>query len=148
MKEDFKKAGIDMEVRTMEWAAFIGRINKRDFDATSLGWSFGFDEDPYQVWHSSQTREGSNFVGFENAEADRIMEQARMTFDKSERAKLYHRFHEIVNEEQPYTFLYTGSALIARSARFQNVKVYKGGIDILEWQLPNNVESKTENQKK
>ncbi len=148
MKEDFKKAGIVMEIRTMEWAAFIGRINKRDFDATSLGWSFGFDEDPYQVWHSSQTKEGSNFVGFENAEADQIMEQARMTFDKNERAKLYHRFHEIVNEEQPYTFLYTGSALIARSARFQNVKVYKGGIDILEWQLPNHTESKTENQKK
>lgn len=144
MKEDLQKAGIAMEIRTMEWAAFVGQINKRDFDATALGWSFGFDEDPYQVWHSSQTKEGSNFVGFDNAEADKIMEQARMTFDKQERAKLYHRFHEIINEEQPYTFLYTGSALVARAVRFQNVKVYKGGIDILEWKLPKNPESKME----
>jgi peptide/nickel transport system substrate-binding protein len=135
MKEDFSKEGIDMEIRTMEWAAFIGRVNERDFDATALGWSFGPDEDPYQVWHSSQSKEGSNFVGFENKETDRILEEARTIFDKDERTKLYHRFHEIIAEEQPYTFLYTGPALVARAARFQNVKVYPLGLDILEWKL-------------
>lgn len=135
MKEDFTKAGIDVNIQTMEWAAFIGRINKRDFDATSLGWSFGFDEDPYQVWHSSQVKEGSNFVGFENAEADKIMEEARVTFDKEKRAQLYHHFHEIVADEQPYTFLYTGEALVARNKRFKNVVVYRGGLDVLEWKL-------------
>lgn len=135
MKEDFSKVGLDMEIRTMEWAAFIGRVNGRDFDATSLGWSFGFDEDPYQVWHSSQAKEGSNFVGFENAEADKIMDEARLTFDKDARAKLYHRFHEIVADEQPYTFLYTGEALVVRSERFKNVKVYRGGLDVLEWRV-------------
>lgn len=135
MKEDFSKAGIEIEIRTMEWAAFIGRVNKRDFDATALGWSFGFDEDPYQVWHSSQAKEGSNFVGFDNAEADKIMEEARVTFDKDKRAELYHRFHEIVADEQPYTFLYTGEALVARNKRFKNVVVYRGGLDVLEWKL-------------
>lgn len=135
MKEDFAKAGIEVEIQTMEWAAFIGRVNKRDFDATALGWSFGFDEDPYQVWHSSQVKEGSNFVGFENAEADKIMEEARVTFDKDKRAELYHRFHEIVADEQPYTFLYTGEALVARNKRFKNVEVYRGGLDVLEWKL-------------
>lgn len=135
MKEDFTKAGIDIDIRTMEWAAFVGRVNKRDFDATSLGWSFGFDEDPYQVWHSSQAKEGSNFVGFENKEADKLMEEARVTFDKDKRADLYHRFHEIVADEQPYTFLYTGQALVARNKRFQNVNVYRGGLDVLEWKV-------------
>lgn len=135
MKEDFSKVGIEMDIRTMEWAAFIGRINGRDFDATALGWSFGFDEDPYQVWHSSQAKQGSNFVGFENKAADQMMEQARLTFNKEERTKLYHRFHEIVADEQPYTFLYTGPALLVRSERFKNVKVYPAGVDVLEWKI-------------
>lgn len=135
MKEDFTKAGIDIDIQTMEWAAFIGRINKRDFDATSLGWSSGFDEDPYQVWHSSQVKEGSNFVGFENEKADQLMDEARVTFDKGKRAELYHQFHEIVADEQPYTFLYTGEALVARSKRFKNVVVYRSGLDVLEWKL-------------
>ncbi len=135
MKEDFAKAGIEINIQTMEWAAFIGRVNKRDFDATSLGWAFGFDEDPYQVWHSSQIKEGSNFVGFDNPEADKIMEEARVTFDKEKRTELYHHFHEIVADEQPYTFLYTGEALVARNKRFKNVVVYRGGLDVLEWKV-------------
>jgi peptide/nickel transport system substrate-binding protein len=133
MKKDFETAGIGMDIRTMEWAAFVNQLNSREFDAVSLAWAFGFDEDPYQVWHSSQAEKGSNFVGFVNPEADRIMEEARQVFDKDARAALYHRFHEIVYDEQPYTFLYTGPALVVRQRRFDNVKVYKGGLDILEW---------------
>lgn len=135
MKKDFEEAGINMDIRTMEWATFVQHLNARKFDAVSLAWSFGFDEDPYQVWHSSQAEKGSNFVGFVNEEADRLMEQAREVFDKEKRANLYHRFHEIIHEEQPYAFLYSGPALLVRDKRFKNVKVYKGGIDILEWQI-------------
>lgn len=135
MKKDFEEAGIQMDIRTMEWATFVQHLNAREFDAVSLAWSFGFDEDPYQVWHSSQADKGSNFVGFTNGEADQIMEQARETFEKEPRAELYHRLHEIIAEEQPYAFLYTGPALLVRDKRFENVKVYKGGIDILEWKV-------------
>ena len=135
MKKDFEAAGLDMNIRTMEWAAFVQHLNSRQFDAVSLAWSGSFDEDPYQIWHSSQAAKGSNFIGFENKEADRIMEEARQVFDKEERVKMYRRFHEIIHEEQPYTFLYTGPALVVRDKRFKNVKVYKSGIDVLEWQI-------------
>lgn len=135
MKQDFEKAGIAMDIRTMEWATFVQHLNSRQFDAVALAWSFDFDQDPYQVWHSSQSEQGSNFVGFQNKEADRLIEEARRTFDQEKRGKLYKRFHEIVHEEQPYTFLYSGPALVARNKRFDNVVVYKGGLDILEWQV-------------
>ncbi len=135
LKKDFAEAGIELDIRTMAWATFVQQINNRKFDAVSLAWAFGFDEDPYQVWHSSQSDQGSNFVGFKNAEADQIMTQARQTFDKQERARLYHRLHEILYEEQPYAFLYTGPALVARNRRFTDVEVYKGGLDILEWKV-------------
>ena len=74
-------------------------------------------------------------MGFENSEVDSILEKGRQTFDKAERTRLYHRFHEIVADEQPYTFLYTGPALVARAVRFKNVKVYRSGVDVLEWKL-------------
>ncbi|MCE9625507.1 MAG: peptide-binding protein [Deltaproteobacteria bacterium] len=135
MKRDFAEAGIEMEIQTMEWATFVQQLNSRDFDAVSLAWSFGYDEDPYQVWHSSQAEKGSNFVGFQNGEADRLMEEARQVFDKDKRAELFHQMHRIIYDEQPYAFLYSGPALVARSRRFENVKVYPGGVDILEWKV-------------
>jgi peptide/nickel transport system substrate-binding protein len=135
MKKDFAGAGIEVEIQTMEWATFVQNLNSRNFDAVSLAWSFGFDQDPYQVWHSSQAEKGSNFVGFENGEADRLMEEARGTFDKERRTQLYHRLHRIIYEEQPYAFLYARPSLVARSRRFDNVRVYPGGLDILEWKV-------------
>lgn len=137
LKEDLKKVGIEMRIERMEWAAFLNRIEKKKFDATSLGWSTGFEGDPYQVWHSSQAamQRGSNFVSFSNKEADRLIEQAREEFSKERRNTLYKRFQKILYKEQPYTFLFANYSLVVVSERFKNVIVHKVGLDILEWEL-------------
>lgn len=136
MQESLKEVGIDMHIRRLEWAVFIQKIQSRDFDACTLGWSLGWESDPYQVWHSSQAEYGSNFVGFRNEEADRLIESARREFDAEKRRKLYHRFHEILHEEQPYTFLFTTKALVAVHRRFQDVRVYPMGLNPQEWWVP------------
>ncbi|EKD41205.1 MAG: extracellular solute-binding protein [uncultured bacterium] len=137
LKEDLSKVGIEMNIERMEWATFLGKIEKREFEATSLGWSTGFESDPYQLWHSSQAHveRGSNFVGFENAEVDKILEDARVEFDTEKRNTLYRRFQEIVYEEQPYTFLFSSYSLVAVNKRFDNVIVHKTGLDTTEWKL-------------
>ncbi len=140
LQESLKDAGIRMSIRKLEWAVFIQKIQSRDFDACTLGWSLSWESDPYQVWHSSQAKNGSNFVGFINKEADEIIEKARMEFDAEKRHKLYHRFHEIIHIEQPYTFLFTTKALVAVSRRFQNVNVYPMGLNPREWWVPLNLQ--------
>ena len=70
-----------------------------------------------------------------DAASDAMIEQARLTFDDKARNAIYHKFHERVYNDQPYTFLYTSYALIAVSKRFTNVNVYPLGLDLLEWKL-------------
>ena len=125
-----------MTIRRLEWAVFIQQIDDRQFDACTLGWSMGWESDPYQIWHSSQAKKGSNFVGFVNKEADEIIEKARREFDPKKRNEMYHRFHRIIHEEQPYTFLFTMNALVAVDRRFQNVNVYPMGLEPREWWVP------------
>lgn len=137
-QESLKGAGIRMDIRRLEWAVFIQKIQAHDFDACTLGWSLGWESDPYQVWHSSQQEGGSNFVGFASEEADRIIEEARREFDPERRRKLYHRLHEIIHEEQPYTFLFTTKALVAVHRRIGNVHVYPLGLNPREWQIISN----------
>jgi peptide/nickel transport system substrate-binding protein len=138
-QENLKGAGIRITIRPLEWATFLERVDTRNFDAVRLGWSGPpIEGDPYQVWHSSQAEKGSNFVGFKNVEADRIMDQARLEFDEPKRVALYHRFDAILHEEQPYTFLFCIQELEALDKRFQNVKVYKFGLDSREWYVPAN----------
>jgi peptide/nickel transport system substrate-binding protein len=139
LKEDFGKAGIEMDINRYEWAVFLDKIQSRNFDATSLGWSDpDFQDDPYQIWHSSQIKGGSNYIGFNNREADRIIEASRKEFNENKRIRMYHRFHEILHNEQPYTFMYTNPALAVVSRRFTNVKVHTRGMNYLEWKVRKN----------
>ena len=53
-----------------------------------MSWGLGWETDPYQIWHSSQAVDkGSNFVGFKDAEADKLIEEARKEFDPEKRRK-------------------------------------------------------------
>lgn len=135
-KEELARAGIDMTIRPMEWASLLERVDKREFDAILMGWSMPPDPDPYQVWHSSQVDAGSNYVGFVNAEADRLIEDARVSFDREKRIALYHRFQEILYEEQPYLFLLAPKVLAAGDKRIHGIRVYPFGVDQREWFVP------------
>ncbi len=133
MQEDLRKMGIEMEIRQLEWATMLKLLHDRRFDAAMLAWSMPLIQDPYQLWHSSQAADGSNFVGFVDPRADRLIEDARREFDDARRNEMYREFQWIVHEEQPYTFLYTSPSLVAVAKRFGNVIDYRLGLDPLEW---------------
>jgi peptide/nickel transport system substrate-binding protein len=137
VKSECAKVGIDVIPDPYEGTVFFQRIHDRQFDAVNMAWGGGLAQDPYQIWHSSQIgNRGSNYVGFNNAEADRLMEEARKTLDEEKRDELYHRFHRIIHQEQPYTFIYTRPEQRFLSRRFENVKVHKLGLNELEWYVP------------
>jgi len=106
LTEEFRKAGIEMTDRLVELALMTQTLKEHRFDASVLGFSYDLVQDQYQLWHSSSASGGSNYVNFKNAEADRLIEQARLEFNAEKRKNLYARWQEIVQEEQPVTFLY------------------------------------------
>ena len=136
LKEELDNMGIQMDIRKTEWAVFTTRLAERNFDAVTLAWSMGAESDPYQIWSSSQAESGSNFIGFKNEEADKLLEKARTEFDREKRNELYTKFSEIVHEEQPYTFLFCRKSTVAVNKRFENVVVYPLGIDPVKWHVP------------
>ena len=107
VQSDLKRIGIEVDVQLFEWAVFIGKyINKKDFDATVLGWSMGYDYDQYQIWHSSQTGAGRlNFVSYKNPEIDRLLTLARSEFDREKIKASCRDLQRIIYEDQPYLFI-------------------------------------------
>ncbi len=135
LREELRQVGIDFSVRQLEWASMLKLMGERNFDAVVLGWATALEPDPYQVWHSSQAEKGSNFVGFEDARVDAIIEEARREFDPERRKVLYREFQRIVHEEQPYTFLFTNPSLVAVARRFEEVTAHRLGMDPREWEV-------------
>jgi peptide/nickel transport system substrate-binding protein len=105
-QQEMKKTGVDLNIVLMDGAAAIERIMAGNFDAVYLSWDLDPDPDPYSIFHSSQVPGvGQNFVYYNNPEADRLLEQARRELDRDKRRDLYWRLHEVMAEDQPYTWL-------------------------------------------
>lgn len=107
-QDAWRQIGIDVRTDLLEWSVFLQeRVDKGDFDALILGWSMGIEPDLFQIWHSSQTHSHQlNFVGFKNQRADDLIIKIRQEYDRERQVKYCHRLHEIIAQEQPYTFLY------------------------------------------
>ena len=140
IQQQLAAVGIKMEIRTLEWAAFINEfVKKRKFDALILGWQTGPEPDQFDIWSSTKTGPDElNHVGFANAEVDRLLEEGRRTFDMEKRKKAYSRIQEILAEEQPYVFLYAPEALPVFHKRLRGIEPAPAGIgyNFIKWYVP------------
>lgn len=107
-REDLKKAGIDMELKYLEWNSFLKLLDEGNFDAVTLGWGGGsVDPDPKQIWHSaSAVAGGSNFINYKNPTVDKLIDEARVEPVKAKRVKLLKEVYKQIAEDAPYAFLF------------------------------------------
>jgi peptide/nickel transport system substrate-binding protein len=127
LTEQFKKVGIKANINAVEWSLWIENNRTQKYDAAIASIAGNASEDdPYQMWHSSQAKnKGSNVYSFINAEADQILEQNRVEFDVAKREALIKRLQRIIYDEQPVTFLWSPALRMARLDRFDNVEFFR-----------------------
>lgn len=109
-QDAWKKIGVKCHTQVFEWAVFLKDfVNTGSFDAVVLGWTMGIDPDLYQIFHSSQAGpQQLNFVGYNNPQVDELIVRIRQEYDPAQQRALAHRLHQLIAEDQPYTFLYVG----------------------------------------
>lgn len=155
VQRQLRELGVDVTFETYEWSIFLKNfINARYFDACILGWGLSPDPDDYMIWHSSQIEKGFNFISYSNPEADRLWEEGRKEYDVEKRKRIYWRLHELIAEDQPYTFLYMPLGLSALQRRFflierdakgreifQEIRLEKAGLmyDLIRWTVPRGI---------
>jgi len=107
-REDLKKAGIDMELKYLEWNSFLKLVDDANFDAVTMAWGGGsVDPDPKQIWHSSgAVPGGSNFIGYKSPEVDKLIDEARIEPAKAKRVALLKKVYAKIAEDAPYAFLF------------------------------------------
>lgn len=137
-----KDIGIDVNIRVLEWASFIGRFIKTgDFDVVVLGWGLGQEPDQFNIWHSSQQAPGQfNFIGYHNPKVDQLLEQGRLELNPDKRMKIYHAFAQALYEDSPIVYLYAGYGLPAIHKRVKGIDTTSPpagiGYNAYEWYIP------------
>jgi peptide/nickel transport system substrate-binding protein len=82
-------------------------------------------EDPRQIWHSeSWSNGGSNFVGFGSAYSDSLIDEANSELNAAKRKKMMHTIQQVIQDEQPYVFLFNATRKFALHKRFGSSEVF------------------------
>lgn len=131
LRDLYARAGVKMEPFPQEWPVMIEALNKKDFDAITLGWTSGIETDIYQMFHSSQTiADGDNFISYKNPKLDKLIDEARSTVDEAKRMPLWQQAERIMYEDQPYTFLMRRQTLAFIDKRIHNLQMTKLGLNM------------------
>ena len=107
-KEDLKKAGVNLNIKILDWTTFLKVMDDRKFDAVLLGWSApSIDLDPKAIWHSESARaKGYNFISYSNPKVDALIDRGRKQLNRQERIKTFRQVYRLIAEDVPYIFLF------------------------------------------
>ena len=121
-----RKIGVKVNPSSLEWAVFLDRLDKHEFDAYIGGWAMGVLEgDMYQIWHSNSIEAGgSNYVSFSNKRVDELIEAIRGEFDYDRRKEMSKEIQRIIHEMQPYNFLVAERYVGGYHERLRNVSFF------------------------
>lgn len=132
LRDLYARAGIVMKPRPTEWSVMLDEINRKDFDAITLGWTSGVETDIFQIFHSSQIVEGGdNFTHYRNVELDRLIDAARSEVDEERRMGLWRQAERELVTDQPYTFLFRRNTLAFIDKRIAGLENTALGLNLM-----------------
>jgi peptide/nickel transport system substrate-binding protein len=122
VQAQLKKIGIRVDIRVMEYSAYIERILASDYDAALVEWKATTKVDLTALFHSKSMRpKGYNFVSYSNPEVDRLIDEAVGKTDLASARELWNRVQRLVYADQPYTFVAIPKEITAVDDRFCNI---------------------------
>lgn len=108
IKEQLKKVGIQLEIKSYEWGTFFRDIRTGQFEIYSLTW-VGITEPDiyYYAFHSSMIPpNGANRGFYINHDLDTLLEKGRKTLNQFERIKVYQKIQKIIFDDFVYVPLW------------------------------------------
>jgi peptide/nickel transport system substrate-binding protein len=105
IQSQLKDVGIDVEIRTLDFATWLDEQGKGNFDVFLLGWLGNIDPDDF-YYAQHRTDANFNFQKYSNAEVDRALDAARAETDREQRKELYEEAVQQIVDDASYVYLY------------------------------------------
>ena len=110
IQQNLRAVGIDLEVRTYEFATLYADVLDSSFQMYFLQWTGGSVADPdilRRVFHSDQVPPaGFNRGHFSDPRVDRLLDDATISMDESRRRTLFNQAQRLIAEQAPYISLW------------------------------------------
>jgi ABC-type transport system substrate-binding protein len=128
--DEWKRVGVNLELRPLEFATFYTDITRGSFQMYTLRW-VGANTDPdifEYVFGSKRTPPvGANRGHYRNAELDGLLDQARVEMDQEKRKAILAEVQRIVAADEPYINLWYVDNVCVHRDRLEGIVLSPGG---------------------
>jgi len=122
-----QEAGIDIQIRSTEFASQLRDQQQGKFQMSRIGWSGRIDPDG-NIHPFVTTGGGQNDSKYSNPEVDRLLNQARTVYEPAGRKKLYDAAQKILQDDLPIIYLYNQTVFFAMRANMQGFVINPDGM--------------------
>ncbi|KRE17074.1 ABC transporter substrate-binding protein [Bosea sp. Root483D1] len=122
-----QEVGIDVQIRSTEFASQLRDQQQGKFQMSRIGWSGRIDPDGNI--HQFVTSKGNQNDGkYSNAEVDKLLDEARTIYDVAERKKRYDAAQKMLQDELPIVYLYNQTVFFALRSNLQGFVINPDGM--------------------
>ena len=121
------EAGIDIQIRSTEFASQLRDQQQGKFQMSRIGWSGRIDPDG-NIHQFVTTKGNQNDGKYSNAEVDKLLDEARTVYDVAERKKRYDAAQKILQDERPQIYLYNQTVFFALRSNISGFVINPDGM--------------------
>ncbi|MGC1186582.1 MAG: ABC transporter substrate-binding protein [Candidatus Acidiferrales bacterium] len=130
LREQWRKVGVDLELRTLEFGTLYSDITQGNFEMYTLRW-IGVNNDPsvFQFAFESDHMPpaGANRGHYRNPQLDALVAQASAEPDIEKRKALYIQVQRIIAEDLPYISLWFTDNICVHRTRITGIELSPAG---------------------
>lgn len=104
LQDQLKQVGIDVEIETLEWGAYIDGTARGEHDMFILGWGTVTRDPDYGITAlvSSETHgSGGNRSFYSNPKVDQLLKEGRAELNIEKRKSIYKEVQELIRKDVP-----------------------------------------------
>lgn len=122
MADNWKAIGCQVNPVPVQFQQLVTQLTSTlNFDMILIGISVGnTDPDQSQLWHSRSVGQGLNGMSYKNPAADKLMDDALATLDRTKRKDLYSQLQEILMNDLPAPLVLYPKTVFGVSKRVKN----------------------------
>ena len=122
-----QEAGIDIQIRSTEFASQLRDQQQGKFQMSRIGWSGRIDPDG-NIHQFVTTKGNQNDGRYSNPEVDKLLDEARTIYDVAERKKRYDAAQKILQDELPIVYLYNQTVFFALRSNIEGFVINPDGM--------------------
>jgi len=131
LQEQWRKVGVDLDVRPLEFATLFSDMARGSFEIFTLRW-IGANNDPDTffdyIFNSRKIPPaGANRGHYRNPRIDALLDQARAESDQTKRREIFSRVQKIIAEDLPYVSLWFMDNVSVHSKRISGLQLSPTG---------------------